>query len=153
MSQITDARWAFGSALHVEDPTVGKFFCKGLYTGMELSETQSNWLVGSVPAPNTHEGWRINSVMILFNIRGPYGNIDKIGIRSGHLDVQGFEGLNIGPNTTWELRKLDLPSAASFAYGLGVTIHVQYPEIIGSPGQPPTQFLFTSIGLEFIRSA
>jgi len=152
MSQITDERWAFGSSLHVEDPTVGKFFCKGLYTGIELRQTESNWLVGSVPAPNIHEGWRIRSVMILYNIRGPYGSIDKIGIRNGNLDAHRFEGLALGPNTTWELRKLELPSAASFAYGLGVTIHVNYPEIVGSPSQPPTQFLFTSIGLEFIKS-
>jgi hypothetical protein len=150
MSQITDERWAFGSSLHVEDPTVGNFYCKGLYTGITLVKNQSNWLVGSVPAPNIHEGWKIKSVMILYNIRGELGLIDKIGIRNGHLDVQRFEGLNIGPNTTWELRKFELPSAASFAYGLGVTIHVNYPD---HPDiSHPTQFLFTSIGLEFIRS-
>src|SRR6266540_613416 len=150
MSEITDERYAFGSTLRVEDPAVGKFFTKGLYTGLELTEKKNNWLVGSVPAPNIHEGWRIKAVKILYSIRGPYGSIDKIGIRNGHLDVYRFEGLTFGPNPNWQLQRLELPGPSSFAYGLGVTIHVDYPEITGSTtSQPPTQFLFTSIGLEF----
>ncbi len=129
MSEITDERYAFGSTLRVEDPAVGKFFTKGLYTGLELTEKKNNWLVG------------------------PYGSIDKIGIRNGHLDVYRFEGLTFGPNPNWQLQRLELPGPSSFAYGLGVTIHVDYPEITGSTtSQPPTQFLFTSIGLEFVKS-
>jgi hypothetical protein len=146
---VVDERWAYGSSLHVEAPTVGNFFTKGLYTGIELKVNQSNWLVGSVPALNIHEGWRIKAVMIRYNIRGAIGVIDKIGVRQGNLDVHGFEGLNIGPNSTWETRKLELPNPSAFTWGLGVTIHCAVPQQVDVVH--PTQFLFTSIGLEFIK--
>jgi hypothetical protein len=149
MSGNIERRWAWASALHVENPAVGKFHVNGLHSGIELRQGQGNWLVASIPAPNIHEGWKIRSVLILYNIRGNIGLIDKIGIRNGHIEVHGFQNLTIGPNTSWELRKLDLPGPSSFAYGLGISIHVQVP---ATPDvTPPTQFLFTSVGLDFIK--
>lgn len=149
MSGITDRRWAFASALHVENPAVGKFHVNGLHTGIELLKTQDNWLVGSIPAPNIHEGWKVKSALILYNIRGPVGLIDKIGIRNGYLDLHRFENLTIGPNANWEIKQLDLPGPTAFAYSLGITIHVWVPD--NPDVTPPIQFLFTGIGLEFSK--
>jgi hypothetical protein len=154
MSVIKQERWAFSSALHVENPTVGKFTVTGLKTGIELSQhNQHNWLVCSVPGPNILEAWRIKAVLILYNIKGsPGGKIDKIGIRNGHLDVYGFENLTIGPNANWELKRLELPGTGyTFRYSLGVTIHVMYQKPEFEPTAPPTQFFFTGVGLEFIK--
>ena len=154
-----EERWVYGSALHVENPTVGRFTVLGTMTTIELRANQHNWLICSVPAPNVLDGWRVRAVMIRYNIRRPdsrgLGHIDKIGIRNGNLDVARFEGLTIGPNSiepheNWEVRRLVLSRPGDFRFGLGVTIHVLFPEI--SPIPPPTKFSFTSIGIEFIKS-
>jgi hypothetical protein len=154
MSEITQERWAFGSALHVENPAVGKFIQDTRYTGIELNQVQNNFLVCSVPAPSPLDGWRIKTLMIVYNIRntqGDFGKIDKLGIRDGFNTVHGFENLNLVRNPSWEIRRFQLPNPAGYKMGLGVSIHLDYPEIIGSSGQWPTQFLFTSIGLEFSK--
>ena len=153
MSGNIQERWAFHTALHVEFKDVGKFIQDTRYTGVELNELQHNWLLGSVPAPNILEAWKIKSVMILYNLRntqGDFGMIDKIGINNGHLPVHMFENLNITRNANWDVKKLELPGQFSFRYSLGVTIHVNYPQVIDH-GQWPTQFLFAGIGLEFVK--
>jgi DNA-binding beta-propeller fold protein YncE len=158
LTNIFEERWVYGSALHVENPTVGGFSVLGTMTTIELRTNQNNWLICSVPAPNALDGWRVGAVMIRYNIRRPdsrfLGVIDKIGIRNGNLDVARFEGLSIGPNSiepneNWETRKLVLTNPGGFVFGLGVTIHVIFPQT--SPTSP-TKFSFTSIGLEFIKS-
>lgn len=156
-----EQRWVYGSALHVENPSVGRFTVLGTMTTIELSNvTQHNWLICSVPAPNILEGWKVKAVMILYNIRRPdprpLGMIDKIGIRDGNLDVARFEGLTIGPNSiepneNWEVRKLELISPSGFRFGLGVTIHVEGGLGFEASAIGPTKFSFTSIGLEFIK--
>jgi hypothetical protein len=80
-----EQRWAYGSALHVENPSVGRFTVLGTMTTIELlNPSQHNWLICSVSAPNTLEGWKVKAIMILYNIRRPdprpLGMIDKIGI-------------------------------------------------------------------------
>jgi DNA-binding beta-propeller fold protein YncE len=159
LTNIIEERWVYGSALHVENPAVGRFSVLGTMTTIELGTNQHNWLICSIPAPNVLDGWKVRAVMIRYNIRRPdsrgLGIIDKIGIRNGNLDVARFEGLTIGPNSiepqeNWEVRKLVLPRPGDFKFGLGVTIHVLFPQI--SPIPPPTKFSFTSIGLEFIKS-
>jgi hypothetical protein len=155
MSEVIEERWSFGCSLTVENPAVGRFINTGLYTGIELTHLQQNWLVCSVPAPNVLEAWKIKSIMIQYNIRntqGDYGKVDKIGIRDGNQTVHGFENLDIGRNANWEIRKLALPTPWDYRFGIGVNIHVIYPEVL-DPGPWPTQFLFTSIGLEFTKSA
>jgi hypothetical protein len=152
MSQVTEERWVFSNALHVENPAVGKFHVNGLHAGIELNQNEQNWLVCSVPGPNVLEEWRIRSVMIQYNVKGQVGRIDKIGIRDGNQTAASFENLDLGPNAGWEIRKLQLPAPWDYRLGLGVTIHVACPMSTGGPPQPPTQFLFTSIGLEYIKS-
>jgi hypothetical protein len=153
MSGNIQERWAFHTALHVEFKDVGKFIQDTRYTGVELNETQHNWLVGSVPGPNILDAWKVKAVMILYNIRntqGDFGMIDKIGIRNGHLVLGSIENLNITRNANWDVKKLELPGPTSFRYSLGVMIHVNYPQIVDH-GQWPTQFLFAGIGLEFVK--
>ena len=93
----TDERWIFGHALHVENRQVGTFVRSTLYSKLTLVETQSNWLLAAVPAPNVTEGWRISGVMLRYTIRGRAGLIDKVGLRDGEQTVHSFEGLNAGP--------------------------------------------------------
>jgi hypothetical protein len=155
MSSVTEESWMFVSVLRAEDPSIGKFHSNGLHTGIELGVAQpiqQNWLIGSIPAPNPLEQWRINAVMLQYNIRGQLGMIDKIGIRDGNQPAASFENLQIGPNSDWEIRKFPLPNPWDYRFGLGVNIHVTMTENFGGPNVPPTQFLFTAIGLEFTKS-
>jgi hypothetical protein len=156
MSEITQERWTYGCSLTVENPAVGKFINKGLYTGIELNELQNNWLICSVPAPSPLDGWKVKTVMIVYNIRntqGPFGKIDKIGVKDSFLDppLASFENLNLVKNPSWEIKRFDFPTQKTYKMGLGVSIHVDYPQVVDH-GQWPTQFLFTSIGLGFAKS-
>jgi hypothetical protein len=135
-------RWAYGSELLLELPGTGGYIRKGLYSGLELKAGQSNWLVGSLPADNVGDD-AIQSLLLNYNIRGGSGIIDKIGLRDGPQEIEGFN-VNLGTNATWEVLKLDLTERTGFQFGLGVTIHA-----VGE-GEP-TKFLFTSIGLEFVH--
>jgi hypothetical protein len=139
--------WTFGSSLRVENPSVGRFSTLGLYTFIELNKNQHNWLVCSVPAPSVLEGWRIKSVYIQYRILGQFGLIDKVGVRDGKDTYYSFDNLSVGPtSTTWWFLDLELPNTLPpYKYGIGVTIHVNYPDHPGLP--PPTRFQFTSIGL------
>jgi hypothetical protein len=49
MSEIVDERYAFASALRVENPAVGNFFTKGLYTGIDYRKLNGiGWLPQSL---------------------------------------------------------------------------------------------------------
>jgi hypothetical protein len=114
-----------------------------LYSGIELNGDQGNWLVGSLPAHNVGDD-AIQSLLLNYNIRGGSGKIDKIGLRDGPEEIEGFLNLNIARNTAWKVLKLDLSERTGFKFGLGVTIHA-----VGSGSL--TKFLFSSIGLEFVH--
>ena len=141
-----DERWTFGHALHVEDPTIGTFIRNTLYSKITLNPTESNWVLASVPTPNVTKGWKVGAVALRYTIRGGVGVIDKIGLRDGDQTAYSFEGLALGPISDWQSVGLSLPPS-NFQYGLGVSIHVNYPVI-----QPlgPTEFLFASVGLGFV---
>jgi len=153
MTELSTDSFVYGSALTIENPQVGRFINKGLYTGVELNPNEHNWLICSVPAPSGLEGWEVKWVMVLYDIRNPngaYGKIDKIGIRDGIRDIQRFENLNLTQTQGWTIRTFYVPpeSISIYDFGLGVTIHLDYSQA----GQGPTQFLFTSIGLGFGKS-
>jgi hypothetical protein len=147
----TDQRWIFGHALHVENRQVGNFSRSTLYSKLTLVETQSNWLLASIPTPNVTEGWKISAVMLRYTIRGRAGLIDKVGVRDGEQVVHSFEGLNVGPAAGWQTLNLPLSPAIPFRLGLGVSIHANYPDNFDPQPLGPAEFLFVSVGLGFVR--
>ena len=147
----TDERWIFGHALHVENRQVGTFVRSTLYSKLTLVETQNNWLLAAVPAPSVTEGWRISAIMLRYTIRGRAGVIDKVGLRDGEQTVHSFEGLNLGPIAGWQSLNLPLSPAVPFKFGLGVSIHANYPDNFDPQPLGPAEFLFVSVGLGFVR--
>jgi hypothetical protein len=147
----TDQRWIFGHALHVENRQVGTFSRSTLYSKLTLVETQSNWLLASIPTPNVTEGWKISAVMLRYTIRGRAGLIDKVGLRDGEQLVHSFDGLNVGPAAGWQTLNLPLSPAMPFKFGLGVSIHANYPDNFDPQPLGPAEFLFVSVGLGFVR--
>lgn len=153
MATDRDERWTFGHALHVEDPGVGVFARSTLYSKVTLLEAQSDWVLASVPTPNVTEGWKIASVMLRYTIRGRAGLIDKVGLRDGDQTIYTFEGLDIGPVAGWQTLTLPLPEAWKFTYGVGVSIHVNYPDNFDPQPLGPAEFLFASVGLGFVKES
>jgi hypothetical protein len=147
----TDQRWVFGHALNVENPQAGTFSRSTLYCKLTLVETQDNWLLASIPTPNVTEGWRISSVLLRYTIRGRAGVIDKVGLRDGEQLVHSFEGLNVGPAAGWQTLTLPLSPPRAFTFGLGVSIHANYPDNFDPQPLGPAEFLFVSVGLGFVR--
>jgi hypothetical protein len=148
-----DERWTFGHALNVENPSVGTFLRSTLHAKIILTETQSNWVLASVPTPNVTKGWRISSVLLRYTIRGRAGHIDKVGLRDGDQLVHSFEGLNVGPAASWQTLTLPLSPARKFRFGLGVSIHVDYPDNFDPQPLGPSEFLFASVGLGFVKQS
>ena len=146
-----DERWTFGHALHVENPAVGIVSRSTLYFKIVLNETESNWVLASVPTPNVTKGWKVAAAALRYTIRGRAGLIDKIGIRDGNDVVGSFENLTIGPNAGWQSLGLSLNPAIPFQFGLGVSIHVNYPDNFDPQPLGPAEFLFASVGLGFIQ--
>jgi hypothetical protein len=146
-----DERWIFGHALHVENRQVGTFARNTLYSKLTLDEAQDNWLLAAVPAPGASEGWRISGVNLRYTIRGRAGVIDKVGVRDGERVVHSFEGLNVGPIASWQTLNLPLSPAVPFQFGLGVSIHANYPDNFDPQPLGPSEFLFVSVGLTFTR--
>ncbi len=162
-----DERWTFGHALHLEvDPTPtstwGSFMRNTLYSKITLNGGTSNWVLASIPTPNVTKGWKISSTMLRFAIRGTgpeFGIIDKIGVRDGPETVFDTE-VNVdrlwGGIVEWKLLVLDYPQPMPFKNGLGVSIHVNYPVKPTDPSWPsfpPTEFLFASVGLGFVKES
>jgi hypothetical protein len=152
----TDERWVFGNTLNVEKPEAGSFSRSTLYSKLTLGQPDTlgkdNWLLASVPAPNVTEGWSIADVMLRYTIRGEIGAIDKVGLRDGNELVHSFEDPSLAvPIPDWETLTLTLPSPRRFTFGLGVSIHASYEGFGGSTAPPPTEFLFASVGLKFVR--
>jgi hypothetical protein len=161
-----DQRWTFASSLDVENPAVGEISRLTLNFSVKLKRGEDNWVLASVPAPNVTEGWEVKSVMLRYRISGEGGKIDKIGLRNGDVAVHQFEGLGFGDTGGWQTAKLTLLNSAGFAFGLGVSIHLngglntarRKPDGSeqdggdgGGAGPPPTVFAFASVGLEFIK--
>lgn len=163
MATLQDERWTFGHALHVENIDIVNPFARNtLYSKIHLNGGASNWVLASVPTPNVTEGWKISYVILRYAIRGAgpeSGFIDKIGVRDGNEVVSEVEGLDIGrtPQGGWQtviVSRLSPPKP--FKYGLGVSIHVNYPVKPTDPSWPsfpPTEFLFASVGLGFVRES
>jgi hypothetical protein len=151
MATERDERWIFGHALHVENPAGGTFALSTLYSKLTLVETQSNWVLASVPTPNVTQGWKIAGVMLRYSIRGRAGVIDKVGLRDGDQTVHSFENLNHGPVAGWQTLALTLPSPKAFRFGMGVSIHAAYPDNFDPMPLGPSEFLFASVGLAFLK--
>jgi hypothetical protein len=149
----TDQRWIFGHALNIENPQVGTFSRSTLHSKLTLAETQDNWLLASIPTPNVTEGWKISSIMLRYTIRGRAGGIDKVGLRDGEQLVHFFEGLTAGPIAGWQTLTLPLSPTRTFKFGLGVSIHASYPDNFDPAPLGPTEFLFASVGLGFVRES
>ena len=166
-----DERWTFASSLDVENPTVGEISRLTSNFSVKLDRGTVNWVLASVPAPNVTKGWEVKSVMMRYRISGGAGKIDKIGLRNGDVAVHEFEDLGLGNTGGWQTAKLTLPNSARFAFGLGVSIHLngelstarREPDGMHQDGgggggggttpppPPPTVFAFASVGLEFIK--
>lgn len=147
----TDERWIFGHALHVENQQMGTFSRSTLYSKLTLNEAQDNWLLAAIPTPNITENWQISAVMLRYTIRGRAGQIDKVGLRDGEQLLHSFEGLTVGPVAGWQTLNLPLSPAKGFKFGLGVSIHANYPDDFDPMILGPAEFLFVSVGLGFIR--
>jgi hypothetical protein len=146
----TDERWVFGHALNVENPQVGKFERKTLYSQLTLvsgTPVQTNWVLAAVPTPNVTEGWRVARVMVRVVILGRSGGIDKVGVRDGEREYHEFNE-SIGPQPNWVTLSFDLPLAKpNIQFGLGVSIHAfAAPTSLG-----PNDFRFVSVGALFAR--
>jgi hypothetical protein len=98
-------------------------------------------------------GWKVASVLLRYTIRGRAGLMDKVGLRDGDQTVHMFEGLDIGPVAGWQSLTLPLPEPRTFSYGLGVSIHVTYPDNFDPQPLGRAEFLFASVGLSFVRRA
>lgn len=132
--------------------SVGKNHARSmLHSKLTLNEAQDNWLLGSTPTPNATEGWRISSVLLRYTIRGRAGVIDRVGLRDGENPVHSYDGLAAGPIAGWQTMTLPLSPPRTFSFGLGVSIHANYPDNFDPQPLGPAEFLFVSVGSGFSR--
>ena len=160
MSENHQVSITHGCSLTVKNPAVGRFINNGSYAGIRLGRLQHNSLICSIPAPDGAKGWRINAVMLLYNIknihgpgkkRGASGKIVAVEVRDARRLVHKFENLDLPADNDWRIYYLHLPASSIniYDFGLSVTIQVDH----GPTGIFPTEFLFSSIGLVLSKSA
>lgn len=158
MSSFPRGIFTHGCSLTVKDPAVGRFINTGSYAGIRLGRHQQNSLICSIPVPDQEVGWRIQSIMLLYNIknihgpgklRDPSGKILAVELRDARRLIHRFENPDF-PADDWRIRYLWLPDSSIniWDFGLSVTIHVDR----GPKGKFPTEFLFSSIGILFSQS-
>ncbi len=140
----------------MEDHGVGHFAKLALNFAVSLVQGESNWILAPIPTPNAKAGWMVNAVLLRYRVTvnsefGIGGKIDKISIRDGDIGLDELANLDLGVTNGWQTSKLKLEGEPRlFHYGLGVAIHVDFPD--GPVGPGPTKFSFASIGLEFVKT-
>lgn len=139
----------------VDNPQIGQIRWGGLFFSIILNNAQQNWLFANLSTPNVRDGWKIKSLKLRIRTeRSPFGGIDKVGIRDGERVVHEFNPLAITSFDKWQIISLDVPGPRGFAFGLGVSIHLNNrvdTKEDPPPPLPPVRILVAGIGVEFLR--
>ena len=158
MAQEREERWTHGSGVQIgalDWPNITYYrsvfgFSIGFYQG------QGATVFAPISAPDSKEGWKVESIMIRYSIFAPFtefgfgGRIWCVYVLDAKRILSSIGNLNYGLTQGYEDLRLDLPEAKTYSYGLAVDIVVLFDWFSGPPLQ--TTFTTSSVGLRFVRT-